>query len=185
MKLNVFAGFRRLAALLALLWAGGVIFYSLANAPAAEIYYRVDNPQRAAYRVRSSHCGASDRREYDYDRETPHGTDYDLQVCFKAHPFEHRVLIPYKIENGRLLSGEPWSSEVTTYVSARTADIALTPADEKDIDAQRSPLGWAIARDILRWIAVGLFGIAILSIVIGWIVRGFLGIPAGQDYISK
>jgi hypothetical protein len=91
-------------------------------------------------------------------------------------------LVPYRIDNDTLWGNRPYSREVKAYTDARAEEFRLTPADQ-----ERALAAWNARRWTSIWYAVlfaagGWIALSLLQEVIGWIVRGFIGIPRGHDH---
>ena len=75
----------------------------------------------------------------------------------------------------------PHTEAVSTYIKTRTEEFEL-----KDADKQAAIREWDSRRRTTAWHAAlfGVGGWVVLSVaqaIIGWVVRGFAGIPWGQD----
>jgi hypothetical protein len=87
-----------------------------------------------------------------------------------------------------LIYGNQFSEEVSGYMAARMNDFKFTPQEQQAIgDAQ-----WKIgvvhfcqrATDAFPWVAGLIIGLGAISAGIGWMIRGFAGVPSGQDFKS-
>ncbi len=82
---------------------------------------------------------------------------------------------------GSLLMNDRYSAEVTRYTAKVRDGFAMNARDFESVAALRREKLWD------QWMTAGLTGLAglvgggLLVFVIGWVVRGFLGIPRGRD----
>jgi hypothetical protein len=92
-------------------------------------------------------------------------------------------LIPYGFDptTRNFLGGHRDHSQVSAYIAQTAANFRIPPADEKSITA----LWWSQkirnAGVLCLVMFATLAGFWAFTWVIGWIVRGFLGIPRGSD----
>lgn len=84
------------------------------------------------------------------------------------------------------LSGGEYDAEVVNYVDRRVADFAINQvmllAIEKSLPQIEREALFDHVKTTLSLTAYWIGGIWIFSFVLGWIVRGFAGIPRGQDF---
>lgn len=191
MRLNVFAGARRIALLIAILWGIGALVVTWLQEPVIELRYTIAWPGESPVRT-SQDCQNEEARKWKRIR-TARGTPIDLALCFKAKETREEkgdapwlrgaILIPYRVEpqTGHWWGAAPHSSEVSAYTQRAADDFTLAKTDQEWADEQYWParskqmmvgVGWLIGGWIVLWIA---------TFVIGWIVRGFAGIPMGKD----
>ena len=180
MNLNVFEGARRISLLMEIVWVIGCAVMFWTQSPHVSLTYQADRPS-ALFQV-ADNCGSDDAREYKTvglaDNKAVHVT-----LCFKAHFFENRgMLVPYREEEKRWWGGERYSSEVRKYTEQRAAQFSLAEGD-KHAAADL----WATERRSQFWNALGAavggcIALMIATFSVGWIVRGFFGIPSGKDF---
>src|SRR4029453_9326421 len=126
-----------------------------------------------------------DIEETIYFHKLKNGSKVHIDICFKAQSFPgNAMLVPYKIDEktGMWWGGTKFSDEVSKYTTAREAHFVLPKENE---DAAISKVGkarFAKVWDGIQYAAIGWFVIFVLSAIIGWIVRGFFGIPSGTDH---
>lgn len=92
------------------------------------------------------------------------------------------MLVPYKEENDYVLMNSPYSEEVKAYIGIFITHIFKVSSEdyikaEEEYQSQYwfkkgQAFGGLLAGLAMFWLAVW---------TLGWIVRGFLGIPRGQD----
>ena len=82
--------------------------------------------------------------------------------------------------------GTPNEPEVKSYIDMRVAEFAVTPsmleAIDKDLRHSEREAFFKHTKEMLSTAAYFVGGFWLFSFVIGWIVRGFAGIPRGQDF---
>jgi hypothetical protein len=76
---------------------------------------------------------------------------------------------------------EKYSTEVSNYTKMVANGFRLTKADEEWVDSKLWPARWKNIKEGLLATVAGLACLWIFSWGVGWIVRGFAGIPTGQD----
>lgn len=77
-------------------------------------------------------------------------------------------------------------AEISRYIAQRVADFSITPVAlasiEKELPRIEREAFVAHLTEVLSVAAYFIGGLWLFSFVIGWIVRGFAGIPKGQDF---
>lgn len=183
MRVNIFEGFRRLTWLAIALWllgmAAAVIFYD----PPVEMTYVVSAPgQPPMLRPDPSSCGPFDASKIVW-ATSERGRSVRLKFCFEAHKSDAgELLIPFKTQGDKWIMNTAYSDDVNAYTDSVMADFVKSfrdaaLADEKSEIYRR----WEIIKGVVSGIG-GALAIWIVSRVLGWIIRGFLSIPRGQDY---
>ena len=195
MQINAFEGARRIAKLTAVLWILGWIvaaFFFTPSPPAISISYLIAGPGIAPTRIEENLCN-DDGKEL-VNVTTKKGSRTFVVLCFLSWtipPFPPGFIPDSPLPPGFFTdkfytfygdkSGRWDSPEVNAYTAQVKKNFALSQADEKWIDRQ----SWF---ESLRQFGVGLLaaigGLVCLwafSSVVGWIVRGFAGIPMGVD----
>ena len=103
-----------------------------------------------------------------------------VTLCFLAQDFPAGRLIPYKYENG-LWGKKKYSSDVELYVNKVSAAFVIPKADEEKLDKQWWSKRFRGLGAIFGWMLLNLAILFVFAWVVGWIVRGFMGVPQGQD----
>jgi hypothetical protein len=181
MKINVFEGGRRVALMLEIVWVIGCMIVFWHDTPYIELTYETAGPSAPFVRT-SKFTDSRDAQEYHGAYDLSDDKRVYVTLCFKAHPFSNgSMLVPYKLEGGQWWGDEPSSSEVTNYTKARSEQFTLSE------EARASALAeWRRQRLSRFWTYLGVafagwLAIAVVAAILGWIVRGFLGIPRGKD----
>ena len=184
MAINVFEGARRIAKLLAVLWVGGWVVAAFSVSPSVSVTYKILYPGATPLRM-TGECPPDGTTELLFDEVTQRATKTFVTMCFPARSADNGDrLIPYLVDpaDGGIWMKEAYSSEVMEYTKRVKGTFALPQSDEKWIDEQWWPqfmkeIGWGAL--------VAVSGLVILlafTWTTGWIVRGFMGIPRGQDH---
>lgn len=179
MRLNIFEGARRIALLIGVVWAIGCLSYAIFNEPYFSLRYEV--PFLGAQPKLVEHCAPDSAIEYIPD--VP-GSDVSIDLCFAAiRDVGGSTLIPYALaEDGKDWMVAPeYSREVTNYTRNFSQSFQLDAAGIKAAEEKRSATLKEQWIDAMKALFLGLLAGWVLIFVIGWIVRGFLGIPHGKD----
>ncbi len=111
-----------------------------------------------------------------------------MTLCLLAMRFQYdkRELIPYKIDDkGMLWGAAPYSTEISEYERQLERRFVLLARDEEQIEheiSKRYRENWISG---LGYLMVGLVAFAVFVWAIGWIVRGFMGVPQDSDFKVK
>lgn len=179
MRLNVFEGFRRLLRITQFLWFFGVFGVGLSTLPVRHATYVTFSPlapltltmQRCSFEARSVYVG----------EVSAHSTRVALSLCFEAQRFSNgRMLIPYKVDSG-IWGDERYSRDVEAYVEARRAGFAIPLSDMPQITSMWHDALWKHIYSVTAFLVTGILALELFAWVVGWVARGFLGIPRGQD----
>lgn len=91
-----------------------------------------------------------------------------------------------QIRSAQDLTWEETEAEISRYIAQRVADFSITPAALAKIEKELPPVERerfvGHVTEVLSIAAYFIGGFWLFSFVIGWIVRGFAGIPRGQDF---
>ncbi|MFP5408093.1 MAG: hypothetical protein ACLGGY_02300 [Gammaproteobacteria bacterium] len=179
MKLNIFEGARRISLLIGALWVVGWGAQAIFSAPYSQVTYGV---LMLGAPFVTEECPSDAATEY-LERKAPDGKDVNVKLCFFAGESNSgEMLVPYaEAGEEKVWMGAKYSTEVRQYTNSVATRFQLTPEGIKALESiQRKALleQWGVAAMFLfGGLAVGWAVVA----AIGWIVRGFMGIPRGQD----
>lgn len=185
MQINIFEGSRRVAILG---WGAAALFtvgYLYFNRPVVNAHFLIFGPNVPPMRsVESPETSPDDGIEYAWDVDIGSGAKATLIVHFIAREYSNgEMLIPYKSEGGKVWGARRHHPEAESYIDTRTNAIASNlPEDTKTMlrmeastkrkeEAKEAAQGFLLF-SVIYWTTV---------YIIGWIVRGFAGIPMGKD----
>lgn len=180
--MNVFEGARRIAFFIGALWAVGILLITYHDTPYVAQNYQIFEPGGGPYRTDDS-CLSPNRSEY-VDTKTEAGELIYIHLCFVASKAESgRMLIPFTktADSKSFLMNEAYSDDVTAYTRKVAENFSLPTYDEKYLNNKYSDAKWHDIKSNVKILIIGLFGLWIFTAVMGWIVRGFLGISVGSD----
>jgi hypothetical protein len=180
--MNIFEGARRISFLITGLIAIGFAIAGFDISPTVNITYDITIASEPVSNM-SNQCVDADGAYDTSLRTTKKGTDYLLRLCFLPAVFDDgEKLVPYKIDADNLIWGaRSYSAEVVEYTKKTIKDFSISEADEASIDNQWLPL---YLDELLKgffafFLTVACFWVFVIAV--GWIVRGFMGIPRGRD----
>ena len=178
MRLNIFEGARRIAMLIGGVWAIGCISYAIFNNPYVVLSYEVSYLGAKPELV--DNCSPDSASEYI--AYVP-GSDASIDLCFAASKADNgMMLIPYApAEGGKVWMAQKYSKEVSNYTQSLSQSFHLDAVGIKAAEEKRSAARKEQWVDAAKALFFGLIAGWILVAAIGWIVRGFLGIPHGRD----
>ncbi|HUR40603.1 MAG TPA: hypothetical protein VM240_05485 [Verrucomicrobiae bacterium] len=183
--MNIFEGARRISTVLQALWAGGCIVGWYFDDPYVRANYFVSNPDAVAFYSATLECEIG-RDAIEYVTTKVDGKTINVTLCFLAQKFsDGRLLVPFKGEGEKVWGNDRYSADVSTYAKAAAAKFQVHAQDhdtlkelyKKEAKEERKEYGMAL------FIGVGV--IWIVTAGMGWIIRGFMGIPTGQDRTSQ
>lgn len=181
MRVNIFEGARRISKLvMGVIVAGSLVAIWTAE-PYLNMRYQVRGPSFPLVKV--DECGEDDAREY-INRRSADGKTIHITICFMAHPAAKtgEMLIPYMaMEDGKWWMNEKYSAAVSAYTKSVANAFAFSAEDAKQADSLWTSTRIKDGLQGLGFLIIALVAFLIFTKIIGWIVRGFLGIPSGQD----
>lgn len=184
MKVNVFEGARRIIFLIqaAIVLIGGYFVYE----DASNDYYRSiifvsEHPNQSFYLTKTE-CGYDDLEERKTVKMS-NGDEVNIDLCFRSVLFDSGdKLVPYKIDKkGMTWGASKYSPVVEDYASKRKNEFKLKASEEKLIESELTRQFWKELKDGGQSIVIACIAVWIVSGVLGWVIRGFLGIPSGRD----
>lgn len=170
---------------MAVIWAVGWCINAFTSSPYIHAYFRVDSPVSTPIRMEEGkECDTDDAKEYLYSQYTRKGTNVSWTLCFKSMTFNNgKTLIPYRVDEATHMTwgDENYSTNVSDYIKRVASNFKLSNADEEWVDSKVWPARWKNIKESALAIIGGLAFLWVFSWGVGWIVRGFAGIPAGHD----
>lgn len=176
MRINVFEGARRIALLLSIVAALVVVGITFADAPYIVRHYAVAAP--GAPFVTVGECGNNEVTAFGPEVKTPSGTEVSIYFCLPSSPDQYGAAL-IAVAPDRV--AYQYSNEAEAYKKQLGTRFVLPSADAAGIDEQAGSMKrkqWLMS---VGGLAIGLAIFWTLVWSIGWIVRGFAGIPRGQD----
>lgn len=178
--MNIFEGARRIAFAVFVLWSIGVVLFTLFDRPYVAVMYEVLH--HGAPPALGTGCRSEDASEYVGARPTPSGKDVFVTLCFRASKFDDgRMLVPYKSEAATYWGLPAYSTEVSNYAKSVASEFAIPQSDDESLNTRYWEARWEQIKSGGQIFGGGLVVIWVITAGIGWIARGFMGIPAGQD----
>ena len=159
-------------------WAIGCISYAIFNNPYVVLSYEVSYLGAKPELVEN--CSPDSASEYI--ASVP-GGDASIDLCFTGRRAPNgMMLIPYApAEDGKVWMAEKYSTEVSNYTRSLSQSFRLDAVGIKAAEEKRSAALKEQWVDAAKALFFGLMAGWIFVFAIGWIVRGFMGIPHGKD----
>ena len=182
MRFNVFEGARRIAIVVGVLATVGTAIGLIMHDPYVSLSYTVAHPTGPFLRS-DEQCPTEGGRHY-FSTKTAKGQSVSVNLCLLPMPFgdKDEQLIPFKVdEKGMVWGAQSYSSEVSAYERRLEERFKLPSSDDQEVTKQISRKYREDMISGLGFLAIGLALLAALVWTTGWIARGFLGIPRGQD----
>lgn len=182
MSINIFEGARRIALLLAAVATIGTLAVAVFDEPYVSATYSVSYPNGPF--IQSDDSCPTEAGKHYFSTKTSTGKSISVDLCLLTIPFgeDRTQLIPYKIDGkGMTWGAASYSNEIRSYEKQLEQKFKLPPTDEAVIAKKISERYWSNFKSNLSYLAGGLVIFAAIVWSIGWIVRGFLGIPRGMD----
>ena len=195
MAVNIFEGSRRIALLAAGLATFGALVWLVTNEPHFGIGYSIALPG-GPFSRRTESCPTA-AKVYTFTTNTRAGKPVSIYLCLLTMPFRgtfrgketgefEQQWVPYKIdEKGKVWAAPAYSSEVSEYEGQLSKRFVLPPEDDNFAEKEVSLRWWKDLKEVLLNLAIGLTVFGGVVWTVGWIVRGFLGIPRGMDRIPS
>jgi hypothetical protein len=182
LHLNIFAGGRRIAAIIAIVFAllaGALAWF--ASPPSYVAVYNV--AANGGLWVGTDCSYAEDATETFWAGHVYEVFEVPVRLCFKAErASDGRMLVPFRKDDGTAWLDSPYNSEVMAYTRSYAAKLIMPSADLTHVhELGRKAVQWQFTATALSAFAAAAF-ILIVSYIMGWVVRGFLGVPRGQDF---
>lgn len=179
-RFNVFEGSRRIALLIKVVWAIGALVVGWTTSPYVSMEFSTSYP--GAEFVKSDDCKIGTDAVEFISRPIDNGRTVSVQLCFKALRADSGAeVVPYKVESGKWWGNGPYTPDVTAYANARADSFKLSEADRRAAQEEWSSQRTRNIRNGVLFAVGGWVVLSLLQLLVGWIVRGFLGIPWGHD----
>ena len=182
MQINIFSGGRRIALVVGFIIAClAALFAFLINGTHAPttLIYAIEMKQPIK---RATGCSYNDDSE-----RTSIGTvyglfDVDVIFCFRSITLKGEQYIPYLDSSGAWLAGRSYSDEVSNYERGFIKQFEIPETDRAEATADsRDNAHWVFLYSVLAFTGTAVT-VWIVTCILGWIVRGFLSVPRGEDF---
>jgi hypothetical protein len=181
MAANIFEGARRVALFVGALVCIGTLVGVFTDQPNITLRYTISLPGVFPV-LRKVECPDAGATEY-LEMSIVGGKSVHVILCFWPMRFleEEKLLVPYLMTDEKVWGAQKYSDGVRSYTRGVAASFRMPDKDEAEAEdlwdkERRSNILYA-----LGYLALGLIIFWIFVWVIGWVVRGFLGIPNGMD----
>ena len=182
MAINIFEGARRIALLSAGIATIGTVIALFTYEPYMPITYSIAHPTGRFERMEDS-C-PSDAGKHYFTTKTSSGKKASINLCLLAMSFGKNGdrLIPYKVDEQEIIWGAAsYSGEITAYERKLEERFKIPLGDDEQISKEISRRYRENMAEGFGYLVAGLAIFGGVVWAIGWIVRGFLGIPRGMD----
>ncbi|WP_124945562.1 hypothetical protein [Sulfurirhabdus autotrophica] len=180
--MNIFDGSRRIAYLAGGLATAGTLIFAATYDPYISVDYSIARPRGSFQRMKGA-CPSEAARHY-FTTTSSYGKQVSIDLCLFTMPFgkNNDQLVPYKIDEKNMVWGAgSYSSEVSAYERELESRFVLPAEDSKWLEKEISHRYWDNWKESLKNLGIGLAIFAGFVWVVGWITRGFMGIPQGMD----
>ncbi|HKY80338.1 MAG TPA: hypothetical protein VJM09_02570 [Sphingobium sp.] len=203
MAINWFEGGRRISALLSGLVLLGGAAYAVFSGVDNRVIVETTSPGEAFHWTLKDCAYPDQEKTWDGQVEFEIGDPRTVAACFRANksgklwydygPEQQVQLDPIKgkgpppaIKYRKMLEVDAYTPVADAYMARRMNEYKPTRAEFDAIGKNQWMIAWVRFSDRVKeatpWVAGLLFGIWLFSAMIGWIIRGFAGIPSGKDF---
>lgn len=182
---NIFEGARRIALLLGVGAAVVTVIVALNEDAYYHAQYSLAAPN-APFRKNDGDCQGEGRTMY-FDHKTSSGKEVSVALCLETMTFKNKnkeetELIPYKTDaDGMTWGASTYSTEISNYEAQVQERFTMTATDEADYIEKEAKKWRSEFAETMGYLIACLAVFSAFVLAIGWIVRGFLGIPRGMD----
>lgn len=183
--MNIFEGSRRISYVFAAIVSMATLYVAFTNKPYTHINYVVKNPLSNPERI-DQDC-PYDAETTTFSKKWVDGKDVDIRLCILPMEFgeDSRLLIPYKFDADGFWGAERYTKEVEDYEKKLESKFNLSKEDVDYFNKEKSKAYWKKIKESLLGLVIGLIIFFCFTWVVGWVVRGFIGIPRGMDQKSE
>lgn len=182
MNVNIFEGSRRIAYLAGGLATAGTLIVAATYDPYISVGYSIAHPRGSFMRMKEA-CPTEAAQHY-FAATSPSGKQVSIDLCLLTMSFgkNYDQLVPYKIDEKNMVWGAArYSNEVSAYERELEARFVLPAEDNEWLEKEISRRYWDNWKESLSHLGIGLAMFAGFVWAVGWITRGFMGIPRGMD----
>ncbi|ATW02935.1 hypothetical protein CHN51_04840 [Sphingorhabdus sp. YGSMI21] len=196
MAVNWFEGGRRITNLLQWLVAlgfGGAILFT--SDPDAVLFETSLPSERFGYST--TECVWPDEQRDANLILFPDGEQREISLCFRTRPDRNIVFLEsiadkdeaergFKKGDPLISFGDTYDDRVRVYISNRVNNPDISPSElvyaQQNLWKRKPRAIWGRTKEMLPFAAGAIGFLWLFSSVIGWIIRGFAGIPSGEDF---
>lgn len=213
MAINWFEGGRRITFLLQAIVALGGIAYVLLDGSGREAVFETRNPDQN-FQLTFEPCRYPDiSRALDLAGTTR--SNPPVLLCFREAPQGGGIMYRFAREDPEQPVAPPptydpegppplvrtarmnryyyvlpsYDVRVMNYIDRRIDRFREAGTYQEVVDNYATQIWvrayWARVKEALPWVVGFIIGIALVTSVLGWIIRGFAGIPSGKDFRSS
>ena len=183
MRINIFSGGRRIAIVVGAVIAGASGFFAwLGSEPYLRLVYSVGAHNQV--RLDDNECSFLHDGMKTLNRTSSSGRSVPVTLCFRAQQAsDGRMLVPYRIDSdGTIWMNTSYSSDVDARMSSYALNFHLPLQDDSRVESMFGALQRAQVFNAGLAAGGGALAVWLIAAVLGWIVRGFLGVPRGADF---
>lgn len=179
MRFNIFSGARRIAILLAALATIATIYNAATFKPFVDIHYDVI---AAKPMIRTEAICSQDSHSHHFLYDVKGIGNVHVNFCLLWVESDGERFIPFQSEDGHeWFAAESGNTDLQKYAEKLETRFVIPTADITYLIDEHSKGFWDFALNSLGIWALGMAAFFALLWCIGWIVRGFMGIPIGSD----
>jgi hypothetical protein len=203
MAINWFEGGRRVSTLFSSLVLLGGIVYAVFSGGDNRVIVETTSPSDAFHWTLRDCSYPDQEKTWDGKVEFKVGDPRTVAACFRTNkggklwydygPEQEIQLDPIKgkgppppIKYRKMLEVHTYTPAADAYMDKRMNEYKPTRAEFDAIGKDQWMIVWVRfwdrVKEVAPWVAGLLLGIWLLTAVIGWIIRGFAGIPSGKDF---
>ena len=208
MAINWFEGGRRITKLLSIIVFVIGIGYVVIESRSDYVTFETTNPDRP-WSFTTADCSYPDQSQI-IERGIYLKREKDVELCFreidggilyKFSGYQEDQVIPGVVRTPPPLSAGPprqtplyykldgYTPEVIAYMAERKRSFVVSSEmfnAARDNQWKKKWLRkWHRFEEALPWVMGIVFGLWLVTFALGWIIRGFAGIPSGQDFKPK
>lgn len=181
MKINIFEGARRLSviAYIAIVIVG--IIWAFNDEPYVSIRYRV--PSFGVTPIKVDACDETDEAQFPTVRTSSHRLVH-VTLCFAGFKMDNsqELVFPYaRMDDKNVFVNSRFSDDVSKYTNQIARSFDLSAIEKQHLDDLWKKKWWSNFFLNIGYTAIAVSAVWLLFSLIGWVVRGFLGIPKGHD----
>lgn len=203
MTINWFEGGRRIVSVLAGLIILGSAFYLFFGGGDNRVIVETSSPSERLHWTLKGCTYPDMDKDWDGTVEFSAGDPRRVTACFRAgtngqilyalgpkQSFMMKVRgKDFPVSYNQMIYGGQFSDEVGGYITARMNAFKFTPEETQAIGAAQWKIGVVRfckrAGDAFPWVAGLIVGLWIIAAGIGWMIRGFAGVPSGNDFKTE